>query len=33
MWRWLVDRTWEESEQEMLDITQKTQVGYGEELI
>lgn len=33
MWKWLVDRTWEESEQEMLDTTQKAQVGYGEELI
>lgn len=33
MWKWLVDRTWEESEQEMLDNTKNTQVGYGEEFI
>lgn len=31
MWRWLVDHTWEESEQEMLD--NQTTEGYGEDII
>lgn len=32
MWRWLVDRTWEESAQEMEDTTNK-QKAYGQDII
>lgn len=33
MWRWLVDHQWEETEEEMNDMTIQTQDAYGTELI
>ena len=33
MWRWLVDHTWEESEQEMTEEIKQEDIGYGNELI
>lgn len=33
MWRWLVDHTWEESEQEMQDKAELKSAGYGTDLV